>query len=55
MTTVYLAIVCGLIAVLYGFFSGGLLALPPASVASLTPDLSHFGARMGKDYIRVET
>ncbi|ETN42787.1 uncharacterized protein HMPREF1541_01945 [Cyphellophora europaea CBS 101466] len=43
------------IAVLYGFFSGGLLALPPASVASLTPDLSHFGARMGKDYIRVET
>ena len=33
--------------ILYGFFSGGMLALPPAAVASLTEDLSHFGQRMG--------
>lgn len=39
------------VAILYGFFSGGWLALPPASVASLTPDLSHFGARMGLCFV----
>lgn len=39
------------VAILYGFFSGGMLALPPASVASLTPDLSHFGARMGLCFV----
>lgn len=33
--------------VLYAIFSGAFLALPPAAVASLTPDLSRFGARMG--------
>lgn len=32
---------------LYGFFSGGFTSLPPASVASLTPDMSRFGARLG--------
>lgn len=39
----------GLLAVciLYATASGAFLALPPAAVASLTPDLSHFGARMG--------
>lgn len=39
----------GLIAVciLYAVVSGAFLAMPPAAVASLTPDLSHFGARMG--------
>jgi len=33
--------------VLYGFFSGCLVSLPPASVASLSPDLSFLGVRMG--------
>ena len=32
---------------LYAVASGGFLAMPPAAVASLTPDLSRFGARMG--------
>ena len=39
------------IAVLYGFWSGGMLALPPASVASLTQDLTYFGARMGLCFV----
>ena len=39
------------IAVLYGFFSGGMLALPPASMSSLTKDMSHFGARMGLCFV----
>lgn len=39
------------IAVLYGFFSGGMLALPPASMSSLTTDMSHFGARMGLCFV----
>lgn len=39
------------VAALYGFFSGGMLALPPASVASLTTDMSHFGARMGLCFV----
>ena len=33
--------------VLYGFFSGALIGLPPAAVASLTQDMNRFGARMG--------
>ncbi|KAF3924169.1 hypothetical protein AA313_de0209381 [Arthrobotrys entomopaga] len=39
----------GLIAfvVLYGFFSGVFISLPPASVASITPDVTYFGVRMG--------
>lgn len=39
----------GLLAVciLYAVASGAFLAIPPAAVASLTPDLSRFGARMG--------
>lgn len=39
----------GLLAVciLYAVASGAFLAMPPAAVASLTPDLSRFGARMG--------
>lgn len=39
----------GLLAVciLYAVASGGFLSMPPAAVASLTPDLSRFGARMG--------
>ena len=39
----------GLLAVciLYAVASGAFLAMPPAAVATLTPDLSRFGARMG--------
>ncbi|KAJ6256539.1 hypothetical protein Dda_8401 [Drechslerella dactyloides] len=33
--------------VLYGFFSGVFISLPPASVASITPDVTYFGVRMG--------
>jgi MFS family permease len=39
------------ICVLYGFFSGGMLALPPAAVASLTEDMTHFGQRMGMCFV----
>lgn len=35
------------VVVLYGLFSGGLISLPPAAVASMTRDMSTFGARMG--------
>lgn len=35
------------VCVLYAITSGAFLAMPPAAVASLTPDLSRFGARMG--------
>jgi MFS family permease len=35
------------VAVLYGFFSGALVGLPPATVASLTPDMTTFGGRLG--------
>lgn len=37
--------------ILYGFFSGGMLALPPAAVASLTEDMTHFGQRMGLAFV----
>ncbi|KAK6497073.1 hypothetical protein TWF506_004555 [Arthrobotrys conoides] len=36
-----------LFVVLYGFFSGVFISLPPASVASITPDVTYFGVRMG--------
>ncbi|CAI7607462.1 unnamed protein product [Penicillium palitans] len=32
---------------LYSFFSGGLMALPPAVLVGLTPDLSQVGVRVG--------
>ncbi|KIX94748.1 uncharacterized protein Z520_09438 [Fonsecaea multimorphosa CBS 102226] len=35
------------ITVLYGFFSGAVIATPPAIVASMTEDLRRFGGRMG--------
>ncbi|KAH0837430.1 Major Facilitator Superfamily protein [Fonsecaea pedrosoi] len=35
------------ITVLYGFFSGAVIATPPAVVASMTEDLRRFGGRMG--------
>ncbi|KAK6514467.1 hypothetical protein TWF281_004667 [Arthrobotrys megalospora] len=36
-----------LFVVLYGFFSGVFISLPPASIASITPDITYFGVRMG--------
>lgn len=35
------------VAILYGVFSGALISLPPGAVASMTRDMSTFGARMG--------
>lgn len=35
------------ITVLYGFFSGAVIACPPAVIASMTDDLRYFGGRMG--------
>ncbi|KAH9897603.1 MFS general substrate transporter [Xylariomycetidae sp. FL2044] len=32
---------------LFGFFNGGVTSLPPSAIASLTPDLSRLGTRMG--------
>jgi MFS family permease len=39
------------VAILYGFFSGGLVALPPAAVASMTPDLTTLGGRLGVVFV----
>ncbi|KAJ5157024.1 MFS-type transporter dbaD [Penicillium canariense] len=41
--------VAGLIilAVLYGFFSGGFVSLPPVVMASMTPDVRDLGTRLG--------
>jgi MFS family permease len=36
-----------ILCILYGFFSGALISLPPAAVASMTKDMSTFGGRMG--------
>lgn len=36
-----------MLAIVYGFFSGGFTSLPPASVASTSSDMSRFGARFG--------
>jgi len=35
------------VAILYGFFSGALIGLPPIATASMTKDMSTYGARMG--------
>lgn len=35
-------------AVLYGFFSGGFVSMPPVAIVSLTPDLRKLGTRMGQ-------
>ncbi|KAK5988390.1 MFS-type transporter dbaD [Cladobotryum mycophilum] len=42
----------GLIAVsaVYGFISGGMVSLPPATIANLTSDLSQLGTRLGLSY-----
>lgn len=36
--------------ILYGFFSGTFVSLPPATVAALSPDLSEVGTRMGMSF-----
>ncbi|KAL8297749.1 hypothetical protein RB597_007229 [Gaeumannomyces tritici] len=38
-------------AILYGFFSGGIVSLPPVVLASITEDLSFLGARMGTAFL----
>ncbi|OLN86734.1 putative transporter MCH4-like protein 4 [Colletotrichum chlorophyti] len=38
------------ISVVYGFVSGGMVSLPPATIANLTDDLSEYGTRMGMGY-----
>jgi MFS family permease len=35
------------ISVIYGFFSGAVVSLPPTCVASMTEDMTSFGARVG--------
>ncbi|KAF4851710.1 MFS transporter asaE [Colletotrichum siamense] len=42
----------GLIAasVVYGFVSGGMVSLPPATIANLTDDMADYGTRMGMGY-----
>jgi len=37
-------------ALLYGFFSGSFSSLPPSTLASLSPDLSKVGTRMGMSF-----
>jgi MFS family permease len=34
-------------ALVYGFFSGAFISLPPATIGSVTKDMSQFGARLG--------
>ncbi|OHX00305.1 major facilitator superfamily transporter [Colletotrichum incanum] len=38
------------ISIIYGFISGGMVSLPPATIANLTDDLSEYGTRMGMGY-----
>src|SRR6266702_5474022 len=37
-------------AVLYGFFSGSFVSLPPSTLVSLSPDLSKVGTRIGMSF-----
>lgn len=39
-----------IVSILYGFISGGMVSLPPATIAKLTEDLSEYGTRMGMGY-----
>lgn len=36
-----------ILAIFYGFFSGGFVSLPPVVMASMTPDIRNLGTRMG--------
>jgi predicted MFS family arabinose efflux permease len=37
-------------AILYGFFSGSIVSLPPTALAALSPDLTRVGTRMGMSF-----
>jgi MFS family permease len=41
------------ITILYGFFSGAVIAITPAVVASMTEDLTSFGGRMGVMFLAI--
>ena len=41
------------ITVLYGFFSGAVIAITPAVVASMTEDMTSFGGRMGVMFLSI--
>ena len=38
------------VSILYGCISGGMVSLPPATIANLTNDMSEYGTRMGMGY-----
>jgi len=38
------------ISIAYGFISGGMASLPPATIANLTSDPTQYGSRMGMAY-----
>ncbi|KAL8948323.1 MAG: hypothetical protein Q9222_005484 [Ikaeria aurantiellina] len=38
-------------AILYGFFSGGVVSLPAAALTTLSPDLNRLGTRMGMERV----
>lgn len=40
-------------ALLYGFFSGGYVSIPPIVIMTITPDLRDFGARLGMAFVFV--
>ena len=40
-------------AIFFGFFSGTFVSLPPASIASLTDDMTKVGSRMGLSFLVV--
>jgi hypothetical protein len=37
-------------ALLYGFFTGGFVSLPPVALVTLTPDMRKLGTRMGQSF-----
>lgn len=39
------------LAALYGFTSGGFVSIPPAVLASITPDMRDFGTRVGMSFV----
>ncbi|KAK5053741.1 hypothetical protein LTR84_001702 [Exophiala bonariae] len=38
-------------AILYGFFSGGFVSMPPVAIVTLTKDMSKLGTRMGQCFV----
>lgn len=39
------------VSILYGFFSGSLVSLPPSSIASMTADMGELGGRIGMAFL----